>query len=203
MPQLSTCFLPTAFKRIKSVIMKNAGKLEEVSALKQRDASFRLEDENTALIQCEMDMTRVDRRCEKVVIADACCGKADVGVVSFARFVNMKALRVGSRCFANATGLCLEGLSVLESVTLGSCCFVAEACQCIVRDCERLKEVRVGDGAFSRGSVCEIEHVPALEMIEVGCSAFLSVPQVAFKGACRVVSVMGRFAAAAIDCCRV
>ena len=72
MPQQATCFLPTAFRRVKNVRMENAGRLEEVSALKQRDPSFRLEDENTAVIRCEMDMARVDCRCEKIVIADAC-----------------------------------------------------------------------------------------------------------------------------------
>ena len=198
MPQLATCFLPTAFRRVKNVRMENAGRLEEVSALKQRDPSFRLEDENTAVIRCEMDMARVDCRCEKIVIADACCGKADLGVVNFARFASMKELRVGNRCFANTTGLCLMGLPSLESVMIGSCCFLAEACQCIVRECEQLKEVRIGEGAFNRGSVCEIEHVPALEMIEVGCGAFLSVSRVAFEGVCGVVSVMGRFASTTI-----
>ena len=37
-----------------------------------------------------------------------------------------------------------------------------------LKDCERLKELKIGCYSFSDYSVCEIESVPSLEVIEMG-----------------------------------
>ena len=37
-----------------------------------------------------------------------------------------------------------------------------------LKDCERLKELRIGCKAFMDYSVCEIENVPSLEVIGMG-----------------------------------
>ena len=37
-----------------------------------------------------------------------------------------------------------------------------------LKNCERLKELKIGRYSFSDYSVCEIENVPSLEVIEMG-----------------------------------
>ena len=37
-----------------------------------------------------------------------------------------------------------------------------------LKDCERLKELKIGCESFSDYSVCEIDHLPSLEVIEMG-----------------------------------
>ena len=37
-----------------------------------------------------------------------------------------------------------------------------------LKNCERLKELKIGCKSFSDYSVCEIDHLPSLEVIEMG-----------------------------------
>ena len=37
-----------------------------------------------------------------------------------------------------------------------------------LKNCERVRELKMGCGSFSDYSVCEIENVPSLEVIEMG-----------------------------------
>ena len=37
-----------------------------------------------------------------------------------------------------------------------------------LKNCERLREVKTGSNSFCEYSVCEIENVPSLEVIEMG-----------------------------------
>ncbi len=37
-----------------------------------------------------------------------------------------------------------------------------------LKNCERLRELKMGSGSFNDYSVCEIENVPSLEVIEMG-----------------------------------
>ena len=37
-----------------------------------------------------------------------------------------------------------------------------------VKNCERLRELKIGRGSFRDYSVCEIENLPSLEVIEMG-----------------------------------
>ena len=37
-----------------------------------------------------------------------------------------------------------------------------------MKNCERLRELKIGHYSFSDYSVCEIENLPSLEVIEIG-----------------------------------
>ena len=46
-----------------------------------------------------------------------------------------------------------------------------------LKNCERLRELKIdGDDSFSDYSVCEIENVPSLEVIEMGNNSFHDAP---------------------------
>ncbi|KAK8829458.1 hypothetical protein WA577_004723 [Blastocystis sp. JDR] len=94
----------------------------------------------------------------------------------FSAFTNLAELRVGSGCFENVEKVELIGLPTLEKVVIGDNCFTKhknrfglnEKRRFSVRYCERLKELRIGRYSFSDYTVCAIENMPSLEVIEFG-----------------------------------
>lgn len=91
-------------------------------------------------------------------------------------FTNLAELRVGSGCFENVETVKLIGLPTLEKVVIGDNCFTKhknrfglnEKRRFSVRYCARLKELRIGRYSFSDYTVCAIENMPSLEVIEFG-----------------------------------
>ena len=82
-------------------------------------------------------------------------------------------------CFRKTEELRLIGLKELERVVIGKSSFTKSGYDAIkdginsnrhfyLKDCERLRELKIGCGSFSDYSVCEIENVPSLEVIEMG-----------------------------------
>ena len=82
-------------------------------------------------------------------------------------------------CFSNTEELKLIGLHALERVVIGNSCFTKNGYNPIkdginpnrhfyLKDCENLKELKIGSKSFMDYSVCEIANVPSLEVIEMG-----------------------------------
>ena len=95
----------------------------------------------------------------------------DLGFIS-----HLRLLEVGDECFENVDEVKLIGLSKLERVVIGKNCFTKRKNSCgndstrhfYLKNCERLRELKMGRFSFSDYSVCEIENVPSLEVIEMG-----------------------------------
>ena len=113
----------------------------------------------------------------EVVIVDnnACNEKCFTAlVVSF--FSNLKVFEVGDYSFSFVDEVKLIGLSQLERVMIGKNSFTKKKNSAghdpnrhfYLKDCERLRELKIGRYSFSDYSVCEIENVPSLEVIEMG-----------------------------------
>ena len=69
----------------------------------------------------------------------------------------------------------LIGLNQLERVVIGEYSFgegrMSDYCTYALfylKDCEKVKELKIGRGSFQGYSVCEIDGVPSLEVIEMG-----------------------------------
>ena len=82
-------------------------------------------------------------------------------------------------CFRETDELYLVELNELERVVIGEYCFYSifydTKTEAInpnrhfhLKNCERLRELKMGRYSFSDYSVCEIENVPSLEVIEMG-----------------------------------
>ena len=92
------------------------------------------------------------------------------------RFSQLKQLEIGSFCFGHVSTLKLIGLSELESVVIGMNSFVDEKnsysgsskSSFYLKNCPKLKSLKIGRYSFNDGAVCEIENVDALESIEIG-----------------------------------
>ena len=92
------------------------------------------------------------------------------------RFSNLKRLVVGNHCFSYASSVDLIGLSELESVEIGENSFTQHKNRYgndpnghfYVKNCPKLKSLKMGRYSFSDYTVCEVENVDALEVIEMG-----------------------------------
>ena len=86
---------------------------------------------------------------------------------------------MGDYCFKKTEELRLIGLNELERVVIGKWCFLKYPYDVnkdgmdpnrhfYLKNCEKLRELKIGCESFMDYSVCEIENVPSLEVIEMG-----------------------------------
>ena len=113
---------------------------------------------------------------EVMTVDNNVCNSMEYKELDLSSFSNLKVLEVGDYSFAFVDEVKLIGLNHLERVEIGKKSFT----KCkndggndpnrhfYLKDCERLTELRIGRYSFSDYSVCEIENVPSLEVIEMG-----------------------------------
>ena len=110
----------------------------------------------------------------KVLIVDSnVCNNEDYTVLDLSVFSNLKLLGVGDYSFSYVGELLLVGLNKLERVVIGNGCFRGSSAEGEVnrfffKNCDRVRELKMGCYSFSDYSVCEIENLPSLEVIEMG-----------------------------------
>ena len=86
---------------------------------------------------------------------------------------------MGDHCFRETEELRLIGLNGLERVVIGKYSFTKYGYDAnkdgmdpnrhfYLKNCERLRELKIGYWSFTDYAVCEIENVPSLEVIEMG-----------------------------------
>ena len=86
---------------------------------------------------------------------------------------NLKVFEVGDYSFAFVDEVKLIGLNRLERVVIGKHCFRKNLEKnpnrhFHLKNCERLRELKIGRYSFIDYSMCEIENVPSLRVIEMG-----------------------------------
>ena len=182
MPRLSKCTLLSAFKCVAHVEIENAGKLEEVKVLKEaklKQMEELLEWENSIdVITRKNNWNAIDWRIGVILVSDECCSEEAFVLLDLTRFVNLRELEIGCGCFQFVQRTRIVGLKKLEKVVVGENSFTRKEAnvgrihnlhhEFCLKECEELKELRVGDGSFMQYSVCEIEDVPLLEVLEIG-----------------------------------
>ena len=113
----------------------------------------------------------------EVLIVDFCvCNDVSFTALDLSSYVSLKVFEVGDECFAYVNEVKLIGLNRLERVVIGKNCFTKHKNSngddpdrhFYLKNCERLRELKIGCYSFSDYSVCEIESVPSLEVIEMG-----------------------------------
>ena len=122
----------------------------------------------------------VDGRVGVIVLGDGCCNDKTFDKLDLRGFVDLRELKVGNECFMYVDEVKLIGLSELESVEIGMNSFTKKKNwygndsnrHFYLKNCPKLKSLKIGDYSFSDYSVIEIENVDALEVIEMGGSNF-------------------------------
>ena len=113
---------------------------------------------------------------EVMIVDNNACNDKCFKALVLSFFSNLKVLEVGDYSFAFVEEVKLIGLSHLERVVIGKNCFTKKkkgtgnnpTRHFHLKNCERLRELKIGCQSFSDYSVCEIENVPSLEVIEMG-----------------------------------
>ena len=117
----------------------------------------------------------VSERVTELVIPSNCCNEEKWSVFDVSGLKWLKSIEIGDDCFENVKEVKLIGLNRLESVVIGMKSFTKENGfandpnrHFYLKNCERLRELKMDCYSFSDYSVCEIENVPSLEVIEMG-----------------------------------
>ena len=113
----------------------------------------------------------------KMVVPSNRCNSERIKVLDFRVFPQLKSIEIGDECFENTEIVMLIGLKELESVVIGDRCFTkyknsSDDCkdpdrQFYLKNCGKVKELRIGCNSFFEYTVCEIENVDSLEVIEM------------------------------------
>ena len=155
---------------------------EEERLRKEREEAERRRKEaeeaarRKAVISCKRDWDCVDKRVGMIEVSDGRCNEEGLKELDLRGFVNLRELKVGNECFKNVKEVKVIGLSELESVEIGMNSFTQHKNGCgndpnrhfYLKDCPKLKSLKMGRYSFSDYSVIEIENVDALEAIEMG-----------------------------------
>ena len=112
---------------------------------------------------------------EVITVGTNKCNKANERI-DLSKYVNLKNVSIGNDCFKNQDVLNLTGLHSLERVMIGENSFTKKKNykgndanrKLYVKNCDALKELKIGRFSFSDYSLIEIENVNSLELIEIG-----------------------------------
>ena len=111
----------------------------------------------------------------EIVVDNVVCG-VDLTELDLSRFSQLKRLEIGNHCFTFVNELKLIGMMELERVVIGENSFTKSKSwyrddssrHFYLKNCPKLKSLKIGAFSFSDYSVCEIENVDALEVIDMG-----------------------------------
>ena len=118
----------------------------------------------------------VSKRVTELVIPSICCDEEEWSVFDVSELKWLKSIEIGDECFENVNEVKLIGVNRLERVVIGKNSFTKKKNNAgndpnrhfYLKDCERLRELKMGCYSFSDYSVCDIENLPSLEVIEMG-----------------------------------
>ena len=113
---------------------------------------------------------------EELIVDGNSCNDETFTVLDLSSFVNLKVFEVGDYSFAYVNEVKLIGLQALERVVIGRNSFTKNKNwydndlnrHFYLKDCPQVKELKMGRYSFSDFSVCDIDNVASLEVIEMG-----------------------------------
>ena len=113
---------------------------------------------------------------EVMIVDHNACNEECFTTLVLSVFFNLKVFEVGDYCFAFVEEVKMIELKHLERVMIGKNCFRKNEfrdgpdpnCHFYLKNCEKLRELKIGGFSFYDYFVCEIENVPSLEVIEMG-----------------------------------
>ena len=121
-------------------------------------------------------LNSLNTKVSEITIPSNSLNDASLTVLDLSRFRRLKRLVIGNECFMYVDEVKLIGLSELESVEIGMNSFTKNKNwygndpnrHFYLKNCPKLKSLKMGRYSFSDYTVCEIENVDALEEIEMG-----------------------------------
>ena len=101
------------------------------------------------IVKNDDDFVLLDEDVEWIEVKNGVCNNEAFDEWSMEEYVRLRELIVGDECFLFVKDLRIVGLNALEKVDIGKQCFCkASGGVFEMRDCEKLKSVKIGDGSF-------------------------------------------------------
>ena len=101
------------------------------------------------IVKKDDDFVLLDEDVEGIEVKNGMCNNEAFDEWSMEEYVRLRELIVGDECFQFVKDLRIVGLNALEKVEIGRECFCkASGGVFEMRDCEKLKSVKIGDGSF-------------------------------------------------------
>ena len=168
MPLLATVTLPNAFLYYDEWSVINAGELANHPNL--------IPHTPTANVLNVNDLNALSSTVTEIIVENRCCRDPSFTVLDLTRFTSVRRIVIGDDAFMYVNEVKMIGLSELESVEIGMNSFTQHMNgygqdpdrHIYLKDCPKLKELKMGRYSFSDYTVIEIENVNALEVIEMG-----------------------------------
>ena len=114
---------------------------------------------------------------EELIVSNNSCNGPEWSALDLSLMPHLRLFEVGDECFENVNEMKLIGLSMLERVVIGRESFTKQKNERLLKsdpnrhfclkNCERLRELKIGCDSFCDYSVCEIENMNRLEVIEM------------------------------------
>ena len=168
MPRLATVTLPNAFLYYDEWSVVNAGELANHPNL--------IPHTPTANVLNVNDLNALSSTVTEIIVENRCCRDPSFTVLDLTRFTSVRRIVIGHDAFMYVDEVKVIGLSELESVEIGMNSFTLHKNSWgndpnrhfYLKNCPKLKSLKMGRYSFSDYSVIEIENVDALEVIEMG-----------------------------------
>ena len=130
----------------------------------------------TVEIHNRNEWENLSKRVTELVIPPKCCNETEWSAFDVSGLKWLKSIKIGDDCFENVKEVKLIGFKRLERIVIGRNCFTKHKNtygydsyrRFYLKSCPQLRELRVGRYSFSDYSVCEIENMDQLEVIEMG-----------------------------------
>ena len=101
------------------------------------------------MVKNDDDFVLLGEGVEGIEVKKGVCNDEDFEEWEMEEYVKLRELIVGDECFQFVRDLRIVGLNALEKVEIGKQCFCkASGGVFEMRNCEKLKSVRIGDGSF-------------------------------------------------------
>ena len=174
MPSLIDMWLPKAFEYRNDVTLKGSTPFILFSQLDTGDFYSFFNTQTPEMYEYCMSILRGSDETTDLVIGSSVCPFANVTVLDLSVYPRLKSLRIGNNGFEYVNRLRLIGLNELESVEIGMNSFTKEEYESdpnrhfYLKNCPKLKSLKIGRYSFSDYKVIEIENVDGLEVIEMG-----------------------------------
>ena len=129
-----------------------------------------------AIIRNAADWMQLSICVEVIVIMPNCCNEEELRVLDLRMFLSVREMRTGDDCFGNVEEVLLIGLGKLERVAVGKNCFMGAKSETqfnpngrfCLKECPKLRVLKIGCMSFSDYSLCEMDSLASLEVIEMG-----------------------------------
>ena len=181
MPSLSNVILPDAFDYKNDFTIRGSA---HCILLSQIDIGAfeninKLPKNNPKANVCDVgDLNSLHSTVSDIVFNNGSLNNAAFTVLDFCRFKALKRIVIGDGCCTNVNEVKMAELNELESVVIGENSFTKFKNGDFIRpdpnrhfylkNCPKLKSLKMGRYSFSDYTVIEIENVDALEVIEMG-----------------------------------